>query len=129
VLVTAQTPPKAAAPITKPVTKRVVTPKRKAPSKAARAKKKSTAAKKSSKRVKAARVRRPAGQQRPTPERYKEIEAALYERGYLTASPTGQWSAASVEALRRFQADQELPSTGRLDSLSLIRLGLGPQGQ
>jgi hypothetical protein len=91
------------------------------------------AAKKSSSTTKAkakgAPVRRPVGQQRPTAERYKEIETALHERGYLTESPTGQWASSSVDALRRFQADQDLPVTGHLDSLSLIRLGLGPQRQ
>jgi len=89
------------------------------------------AAKKSSLTAKAkgAPVRRPVGQQRPTAERYKEIETALHERGYLTESPTGQWASSSVDALRRFQADQDLPVTGHLDSLSLIRLGLGPQRQ
>ena len=80
-------------------------------------------------KAKAAPVRRPVGQQRPTSERYKEIETALHERGYLNESPTGQWSSSSVDALRRFQADQDLPVTGHLDSLSLIRLGLGPQRQ
>jgi hypothetical protein len=90
-----------------------------------------SAAKKSSSTspAKAAPVRRPVGQQRPTAERYKEIETALHERGYLTESPSGQWAPSSVEALRRFQADQDLPVTGHLDSLSLIRLGLGPQRQ
>ena len=89
------------------------------------------AAKKSSSTAKAkgAPVRRAVGQQRPTSERYKEIEMALHERGYLAESPTGQWSSSSVDALRRFQADQDLPVTGHLDSLSLIRLGLGPQRQ
>jgi hypothetical protein len=96
----------------------------KTPSKTAGAKKSSTTA-----QTKAAPVRRPVGQQRPTSERYKEIETALHERGYLSDSPSGQWSASSVDALRRFQADEDLPVTGHLDSLSLIRLGLGPQRQ
>ena len=69
---------------------------------------------------------RQRGQLQPTTERYKEIEQALADRGYLTEEPTGKWGPASVEALRSFQADNELPATGRLDSLSLIHLGLGP---
>jgi hypothetical protein len=93
-------------------------------SKTAAAKKSSTTA-----QAKGPPVRRPVGQQRPTSERYKEIETALHERGYLTESPTGQWSSSSIDALRRFQADEDLPVTGHLDSLSLIRLGLGPQRQ
>jgi len=66
-------------------------------------------------------------QQRPTPERYREIEEALASRGYLSDEPAGKWTAASVEALRNFQSDNELPATGRIDSLSLIQLGLGPK--
>lgn len=71
----------------------------------------------------------PRGQQRPTTERYKEIEEALAARGYLLEEPTGKWGTSSVEALRSFQADHDLPSTGRIDALSLTQLGLGPQPQ
>jgi peptidoglycan hydrolase-like protein with peptidoglycan-binding domain len=63
----------------------------------------------------------------PTPERYKEIEQALTARGYLKQAPDGIWDAASVDALRRFQQDQNLSTTGKIDSLSLIALGLGPK--
>jgi cytoskeletal protein RodZ len=80
-----------------------------------------------SKKTAKAPVKRPVGQQRPTAERYKEIETALYERGYLMETPSGAWTPASAEALSRFQADEDLPPTGKLDALSLIRLGLGPQ--
>ncbi len=67
------------------------------------------------------------GQQQPTPERYREIQQALIGRGYLQAPATGQWSPESVEALKRFQRDQSLKDSGKLDSLSLIALGLGPK--
>lgn len=70
---------------------------------------------------------RPRGQLRPTNERYKEIETALASRGYLGEEPSGKWGQGSVEALRAFQADHQLPPTGKLDSLSLIQLGLGPK--
>lgn len=70
---------------------------------------------------------RPRGQQRPSNERYKEIETALASRGYLGEEPSGKWGPGSVEALRAFQADHQLPPTGKLDSLSLIQLGLGPK--
>ncbi len=71
----------------------------------------------------------PRGQQRPTPERYKQIEEALAARGYLHEEATGKWGPNSVEALRSFQADHQLPPTGRLDALSLTQLGLGSQPQ
>ena len=67
------------------------------------------------------------GQRVPTPERYREIEAALASRGYLDKSPDGAWDQRSVAALKKFQQDQNLDPSGRLTSLSLIALGLGPK--
>ncbi|MBI3667592.1 MAG: peptidoglycan-binding protein [Acidobacteria bacterium] len=69
----------------------------------------------------------PRGQLRPTAERYKQIEEALASRGYLKEEPSGKWTDASAEALRNFQSDHNLTPTGRLDSVSLIQLGLGPK--
>ncbi|HEX6897489.1 MAG TPA: peptidoglycan-binding domain-containing protein [Bryobacteraceae bacterium] len=66
-------------------------------------------------------------QQAPTPERYKEIQQALIARGYLQGEATGQWGPDSVEALRRFQTDQNLTADGKIGALSLIALGLGPK--
>jgi hypothetical protein len=69
-----------------------------------------------------------ATQKTPTPDRYKEIQQALVAKGYLESSaPTGVWDNSSVEALKKFQADQNLEPSGKLDSLSLIGLGLGPK--
>jgi peptidoglycan hydrolase-like protein with peptidoglycan-binding domain len=79
--------------------------------------------KKSTKRI----VRRPLTQQQPTPERYREVQQALIDRGYLQAPATGVWEPGSMAALKKYQTDQKLEATGKLDSLSLIRLGLGPQ--
>jgi len=70
---------------------------------------------------------RPVAQQVPTPERYREIQQALTDKGYYKGSVDGQWNPDSVDALKKFQADQNLQSDGRLDSLSLIGLGLGPK--
>ncbi len=67
-------------------------------------------------------------QAEPTPERYKEIQDALAAKGYLQPeSASGHWDQTSIDALRKFQADQKLDSTGKLNSLSLIALGLGPK--
>jgi len=64
----------------------------------------------------------------PTPDRYREIQEALAARGYLSSEDAnGTWGQASAEALKRFQAEQALESTGKIDSLSLIALGLGPK--
>jgi peptidoglycan hydrolase-like protein with peptidoglycan-binding domain len=67
------------------------------------------------------------GQQQPTPERYREIQEALIARGYLEGPATGVWGPESVEALRKFQQDNQLDPTGKINSLSLIALGLGPK--
>ena len=63
----------------------------------------------------------------PTKERYQQIQQALASKGYFSGEATGQWGTDSVEALKRFQADQNLPPDGKLTSLSLIALGLGPK--
>ena len=64
----------------------------------------------------------------PTSDRYKQIQDALASRGYLQAEQaTGTWNDASIDALKRFQIEQNLDSTGKINSLSLIALGLGPR--
>ncbi|MBI2686238.1 MAG: peptidoglycan-binding protein [Acidobacteria bacterium] len=72
-------------------------------------------------------TRRYYGQQTPTADRNMEIQQALATRGYLQATPSGTWDAASADALKRFQEEQNLPPTGKITSLSLIALGLGPK--
>ena len=81
---------------------------------------------KSSKKSAPVVVRRPA-QQQPTSDRYKEIQQALVDRGYFRGSPDGNWGPDWVEALKRFQRDQNLADDGKIGSLSLIALGLGPK--
>ncbi len=73
------------------------------------------------------RVRRPAGQARPAPERYAEIQQALKQRGYYDGEADGKWDDESTSALKKFQADQNLKQDGKIGSLSLIALGLGPK--
>lgn len=68
-----------------------------------------------------------AGQQKPAPERVSEIKRALAARGYLAGDSDGVWDDQSTDALRRFQHDQNLTGDGKLTSLSLIALGLGPK--
>jgi hypothetical protein len=64
----------------------------------------------------------------PAPERYKEIQDALVSKGYLRPEDAnGSWSPASTEALKKFQSEQNLDSSGKINSLSLIALGLGPK--
>ena len=121
------------------------TPAQKTPAKKTSAKKTPTTAKKST----AAPARKPAGavaarkggkkapprtaawrtrQIAPTQDRYREIQQALATKGYLKSEDaTGVWNQNSVDALKRFQAEQKIESTGKINSLSLIALGLGPK--
>jgi cytoskeletal protein RodZ len=101
----------------KPATTAHKTASKSAPSK--------TASKKGGKKAPAQSWR--ARQQAPTPDRYKQIQEALAAKGYLKSSPSGVWNGESTDALRRFQADQKLEPSGKLNSLSLIALGLGPR--
>lgn len=85
----------------------------------------------SSKRRKSSskRAAKSRGPQRPEPERIREIQTALASRGY-DVEPNGVWDSRSVEAVKRFQNDNEiknLTGKGKLDSLTLIALGLGPK--
>jgi peptidoglycan hydrolase-like protein with peptidoglycan-binding domain len=68
-----------------------------------------------------------APQQQPTVDRYKEIQQALADRGYFAGPMDGNWGGSSTDALRRFQHDQNLTEDGKIGSLSLIALGLGPR--
>jgi hypothetical protein len=64
----------------------------------------------------------------PTSGRYREIQEALAAKGYLQPEQaTGAWDQNSAEALKRFQAEQNIASSGKINSLSLIALGLGPK--
>jgi peptidoglycan hydrolase-like protein with peptidoglycan-binding domain len=108
-------PPKKAAPAKSTATTKAV-PSQSAPQSAAN---KSAAAKK--KRIAAA-----PKQNAPTQDRMREIQQALTQKGF-TVAPSGMLDPATADALRRFQGQQNLPSTGKLDSMTLISLGLGPK--
>jgi murein L,D-transpeptidase YcbB/YkuD len=72
-------------------------------------------------------ARRPPTQQQPSADRYKEIQQALADKGYFKGPIDGAWNPGSIEALKRFQKDQNLDPDGKIGSLSLIALGLGPK--
>jgi len=71
-------------------------------------------------------ARRPS-QQQPTVDRYKEIQQSLADKGYFPGTVDGNWGPGSVDALKRFQKDQNLDSDGKIGALSLMALGLGPK--
>jgi peptidoglycan hydrolase-like protein with peptidoglycan-binding domain len=86
--------------------------------------KKTTSHSKSSGRRKSKKVR---GQDAPTPERINEIQEALAGKGAFTGTPTGKWDDSTVDAMKRFQSSHGLEPTGKLDALTLLKLGLGSQ--
>ncbi|HXX17472.1 MAG TPA: peptidoglycan-binding domain-containing protein [Candidatus Eremiobacteraceae bacterium] len=67
------------------------------------------------------------GQAAPTPERITEIQEALARKGVFTGTPTGQWDDSTVGAMKRFQTSNGLDPTGKLDALTLQKLGLGSE--
>jgi peptidoglycan hydrolase-like protein with peptidoglycan-binding domain len=76
----------------------------------------------------AARTRRGVTRQlAPTADRYKEIQRALADRGYLKTEPNGVWDSNSQQAMRAFQSDRKLDPSGKITAPSLIDLGLGPK--
>jgi peptidoglycan hydrolase-like protein with peptidoglycan-binding domain len=82
---------------------------------------------KSAKKPAAAATSHRSTQQTPTTDRFREIQQALMSKGYFNGPADGNWGAASVDALKRFQREQNLTEDGKIGSLSLIALGLGPQ--
>jgi hypothetical protein len=69
----------------------------------------------------------PSYQLHPDTERYQQIQQALAAKGFFKGEANGQWGDDSVDALKRFQASTNLPDDGKISSLSLINLGLGPK--
>ncbi|HYA61621.1 MAG TPA: peptidoglycan-binding domain-containing protein [Candidatus Sulfotelmatobacter sp.] len=79
---------------------------------------------KSSSRRKSKRVK---GQTAPTPQRISEIQEALANKGAFTGAPSGKWDDSTVQALSKFQVANGLTPTGKLDALTLQKLGLGSE--
>jgi len=71
-------------------------------------------------------VRAARGQQKIDSDRTQAIQEALIREHYLTGEATGQWTQATEDALRRYQADHGWQSKTVPDSRALIKLGLGP---
>jgi peptidoglycan hydrolase-like protein with peptidoglycan-binding domain len=85
--------------------------------------KKSTGAKSSSKK----KSKKVKGQAAPTPERISEIQEALAKKGAMDGPPTGKWDDSTADAVRKFQSSNGLNPTGKLDALTLQKLGLGSE--
>jgi peptidoglycan hydrolase-like protein with peptidoglycan-binding domain len=68
-----------------------------------------------------------AGQKAPAPDRIKEIQSALSREGAYTGEPTGKWDDATVEAMKKYQGDNGITPTGKIDALTINKLGLGSE--
>jgi peptidoglycan hydrolase-like protein with peptidoglycan-binding domain len=64
-------------------------------------------------------------QKAPTPQRISEIQSALTHGGYYQGAPNGKWDSNTVAAMQKFQSDNGLSSSGKIDAPSLQKLGLG----
>ena len=73
------------------------------------------------------RTKKVKGQEAPTSDRINEIQEALASKGLFTDSPSGKWDDSTIDAMKKFQTSQGLPPTGKLDALTLQKLGLGSQ--
>jgi murein L,D-transpeptidase YcbB/YkuD len=117
----------AKSPASKSAASKSVAPKSAASKSAASKTGPKAAAKTGTKSRRTAVARRPPSQQQPSSDRYKEIQQALAAKGYFQGPVDGAWNPGSVDALKRFQKDQNLDPDGKIGSLSLIALGLGPK--
>ena len=59
-----------------------------------------------------------------TTGKIRQVQSELRRRGYLRTEPTGTLNRSTREALRRYQIDQRLPLTARVDRPTFESLGL-----
>jgi peptidoglycan hydrolase-like protein with peptidoglycan-binding domain len=68
---------------------------------------------------------RQRGQKAPMPDRIGEIQSVLARGGYYEGEPNGKMNEATQDGLRRFQHANGLNPSGKIDALTLQKLGLG----
>jgi len=89
------------------------------PSSSSPAKSASTAAKKKRKSAAAHK------QLSPDPARIRQIQEALAHEGFYEGEPSGKWDDHSVQSMKSFQQAKGIQPTGKIEALSLQKLGLG----
>ena len=86
---------------------------------------------KTAKRVVKKRKPRQKAQTAPTPARISEIQSALAAQGAYkvqpSGKPSGRWDESTILAMKAFQSAHGLAPTGKLDAISLQKLGLGSE--
>ena len=85
----------------------------------------STTAKKKKASSKSRRKPKVKGQAVPTPDRIREIQTALQKDGSYEGVPTGKWDDATMDAMKKYQDKIGVSPTGKIDAVSLNKLGLG----
>jgi peptidoglycan hydrolase-like protein with peptidoglycan-binding domain len=71
--------------------------------------------------------RKERGQTAPTSDRISEIQQALGKDGSFSGTANGKWDDSTVAAMKNFQSAHGLNPSGKLDALTLQKLGLGSQ--
>jgi len=94
------------------------------PSGSASAPSRSTTTKKKSKKR---RSRREPTQKAPTADRIREIQSVLARGGYYQGEPNGKWDLNTALAMQKFQSGNGLEPSGKINALSLQKLGLGSE--
>ena len=86
-------------------------------------------AKRSSKSGKrsSSKTKRVKGQAAPTSDRINEIQGALAKNGVYAGERSGKWDDSTVDAMKKFQSANGLSPTGKMDALTLQKLGLGSE--
>ena len=64
-------------------------------------------------------------QKAPSSDRIREIQSALKQQGAYDNEPTGKWDDSTIDAMKRYQENRGLNPTGKIDALTLNKLGLG----
>jgi Putative peptidoglycan binding domain len=85
----------------------------------------STSAKKKRASSKSKRKPKVKGQAAPAPDRIRDIQTALKKDGSYEGEPTGKWDTATTEAMKKYQDKIGVSPTGKIDAVSLNKLGLG----
>jgi peptidoglycan hydrolase-like protein with peptidoglycan-binding domain len=85
----------------------------------------STTTKKKKVSSKSKRKPKVKGQTVPTPDRIREIQTALQKDGSYQGEPTGKWDDATANAMKKYQDKIGVSPTGKIDAVSLNKLGLG----
>src|SRR5271169_4433043 len=87
----------------------------------------STTPKKKKTSSKSRRKPKVKGQTAPTPDRIRDIQTALQKEGSYEGGPTGKWDAATMDAMKKYQDKIGVSPTGKIDAVSLNKLGLGSE--